>query len=200
MHSLQHGDLSVAQPLPETAALFHLQAFLVGIVVPDSEVMPGWAKKRGFDGTYSELCKNKVCFCICRQSGLVSLCVTSSEVVSATGGRSSTNCPVTGSQPWGSHLLGRADWGAVLWALGSWCLPSREQYSSRRGCARVGVNGGSQPCSNTGSLSQITAPNTGAAVSPHGCLWGVILPLSLASGCRIADLTSTPQPFTVWMY
>uniref|UniRef100_A0A663F637 Arachidonate--CoA ligase n=1 Tax=Aquila chrysaetos chrysaetos TaxID=223781 RepID=A0A663F637_AQUCH len=37
-----------------------LQAFLVGIVVPDSEVMPGWAKKRGFDGTYTELCKNKV--------------------------------------------------------------------------------------------------------------------------------------------
>ncbi|NWX46425.1 ACSL6 ligase, partial [Steatornis caripensis] len=36
-----------------------LQAFLVGIVVPDSEVMPGWAKKRGFDGTYAELCKNK---------------------------------------------------------------------------------------------------------------------------------------------
>ncbi|XP_009698914.1 PREDICTED: long-chain-fatty-acid--CoA ligase 6 isoform X3 [Cariama cristata] len=36
-----------------------LQAFLVGIVVPDSEVMPGWAKKRGFDGTYPELCKNK---------------------------------------------------------------------------------------------------------------------------------------------
>lgn len=62
MHSLQRGALNVAQPLPETAALFHLQAFLVGIVVPDSEVMPGWAKKRGFDGTYSELCKNKVCF------------------------------------------------------------------------------------------------------------------------------------------
>uniref|UniRef100_A0A8C5NR16 Arachidonate--CoA ligase n=1 Tax=Junco hyemalis TaxID=40217 RepID=A0A8C5NR16_JUNHY len=36
-----------------------LQAFLVGIVVPDSEVMPGWAKKRGFEGTYAELCKNK---------------------------------------------------------------------------------------------------------------------------------------------
>ncbi|XP_077182997.1 long-chain-fatty-acid--CoA ligase 6 isoform X4 [Paroedura picta] len=35
-----------------------LQAFLVGIVVPDAEVMPGWAKKKGFDGTYSELCKN----------------------------------------------------------------------------------------------------------------------------------------------
>uniref|UniRef100_A0A7M4ET39 Long-chain-fatty-acid--CoA ligase n=1 Tax=Crocodylus porosus TaxID=8502 RepID=A0A7M4ET39_CROPO len=35
-----------------------LQAFLVGIVVPDSEVMPGWAKKRGFEGTYAELCKN----------------------------------------------------------------------------------------------------------------------------------------------
>uniref|UniRef100_A0A8B9G3Q5 Arachidonate--CoA ligase n=1 Tax=Amazona collaria TaxID=241587 RepID=A0A8B9G3Q5_9PSIT len=37
-----------------------LQAFLVGIVVPDSEVMPGWAKKRGFDGSYAELCRNKV--------------------------------------------------------------------------------------------------------------------------------------------
>ncbi|KGL72542.1 Long-chain-fatty-acid--CoA ligase 6, partial [Tinamus guttatus] len=36
-----------------------LQAFLVGIVVPDSEVMPGWAKKRGFDGSYGDLCKNK---------------------------------------------------------------------------------------------------------------------------------------------
>uniref|UniRef100_A0A8C9EYD4 Long-chain-fatty-acid--CoA ligase n=1 Tax=Pavo cristatus TaxID=9049 RepID=A0A8C9EYD4_PAVCR len=36
-----------------------LQAFLVGIVVPDAEVMPGWAKKRGFDGTYAELCRNK---------------------------------------------------------------------------------------------------------------------------------------------
>ncbi|XP_074865408.1 long-chain-fatty-acid--CoA ligase 6 [Carettochelys insculpta] len=35
-----------------------LQAFLVGIVVPDCEVMPGWAKKRGFEGTYTELCKN----------------------------------------------------------------------------------------------------------------------------------------------
>uniref|UniRef100_A0A4X2KHH9 Long-chain-fatty-acid--CoA ligase n=1 Tax=Vombatus ursinus TaxID=29139 RepID=A0A4X2KHH9_VOMUR len=37
-----------------------LQAFLVGIVVPDPEVMPSWAKKRGFDGTYAELCQDKV--------------------------------------------------------------------------------------------------------------------------------------------
>uniref|UniRef100_A0A4X2KA81 Long-chain-fatty-acid--CoA ligase n=1 Tax=Vombatus ursinus TaxID=29139 RepID=A0A4X2KA81_VOMUR len=36
-----------------------LQAFLVGIVVPDPEVMPSWAKKRGFDGTYAELCQDK---------------------------------------------------------------------------------------------------------------------------------------------
>ncbi|XP_063148394.1 long-chain-fatty-acid--CoA ligase 6 [Candoia aspera] len=35
-----------------------LQAFLVGIVVPDAEVMPGWAKKKGFDGTFAELCNN----------------------------------------------------------------------------------------------------------------------------------------------
>ncbi|ELV11443.1 Long-chain-fatty-acid--CoA ligase 6 [Tupaia chinensis] len=37
-----------------------LQAFLVGIVVPDSEVMPSWAQKRGIEGTYAELCTNKV--------------------------------------------------------------------------------------------------------------------------------------------
>ncbi|XP_051834176.1 long-chain-fatty-acid--CoA ligase 6 isoform X2 [Antechinus flavipes] len=36
-----------------------LQAFLVGIVVPDPEVMPSWAKKKGFDGTYAELCQDK---------------------------------------------------------------------------------------------------------------------------------------------
>lgn len=64
MYSLQCRALNVVQPLPATLLLLRLQAFLVGIVVPDSEVMPGWAKKRGFDGTYAELCKNKVCFCI----------------------------------------------------------------------------------------------------------------------------------------
>ncbi|XP_069826933.1 long-chain-fatty-acid--CoA ligase 6 isoform X1 [Dendropsophus ebraccatus] len=35
-----------------------LQAFLVGIVVPDAEVMPGWAKKKGFEGTFTELCNS----------------------------------------------------------------------------------------------------------------------------------------------
>ncbi|XP_053317916.1 long-chain-fatty-acid--CoA ligase 6 isoform X1 [Spea bombifrons] len=35
-----------------------LQAFLVGIVVPDVEVMPGWAKKKGFEGSFIELCNN----------------------------------------------------------------------------------------------------------------------------------------------
>lgn len=39
-----------------------LQAFLVGIVVPDAEVMPGWAQKKGFQGSYAQLCKNVVCF------------------------------------------------------------------------------------------------------------------------------------------
>lgn len=43
-----------------------LQAFLVGIVVPDAEILPAWAKKRGFDGTFAELCKNAVnCLCTC---------------------------------------------------------------------------------------------------------------------------------------
>ncbi|KAJ6667960.1 hypothetical protein lerEdw1_016281 [Lerista edwardsae] len=37
-----------------------LQAFLVGIVVPDAEVMPGWAQKKGFQGSYAQLCKNAV--------------------------------------------------------------------------------------------------------------------------------------------
>ncbi|KAM5300327.1 long-chain-fatty-acid--CoA ligase 6 isoform 6-T6 [Ctenodactylus gundi] len=36
-----------------------LQAYLVGIVVPDPEVMPSWAQKRGIEGTYEELCTNK---------------------------------------------------------------------------------------------------------------------------------------------
>ncbi|XP_030047359.1 long-chain-fatty-acid--CoA ligase 1 isoform X1 [Microcaecilia unicolor] len=36
-----------------------LQAFLVGIVIPDPEVLPSWAKKRKFNGTFEGLCKNK---------------------------------------------------------------------------------------------------------------------------------------------
>ncbi|XP_066488785.1 long-chain-fatty-acid--CoA ligase 1 isoform X2 [Tiliqua scincoides] len=36
-----------------------LQAFLIAIVVPDPEVLPGWAKKKGLGGSYEELCKNK---------------------------------------------------------------------------------------------------------------------------------------------
>ncbi|XP_060691286.1 long-chain-fatty-acid--CoA ligase 1a isoform X1 [Hemiscyllium ocellatum] len=37
-----------------------LQAFLVGIVVPDPEVLPAWAQRRNITGTFEELCKNKV--------------------------------------------------------------------------------------------------------------------------------------------
>uniref|UniRef100_A0A8C9SV83 Arachidonate--CoA ligase n=1 Tax=Scleropages formosus TaxID=113540 RepID=A0A8C9SV83_SCLFO len=35
-----------------------LQSCLVGIVVPDAEVLPAWAKKRGFEGCFGDLCKN----------------------------------------------------------------------------------------------------------------------------------------------
>ncbi|XP_034033876.1 long-chain-fatty-acid--CoA ligase 6 [Thalassophryne amazonica] len=35
-----------------------LQSCLVGIIVPDPEVMPEWAKKKGILGTYMDLCKN----------------------------------------------------------------------------------------------------------------------------------------------
>ncbi|KAM9770473.1 long-chain-fatty-acid--CoA ligase 1a [Menidia menidia] len=36
-----------------------LQACLVGIVVPDPDFLPIWARKRGFEGSFSELCNNK---------------------------------------------------------------------------------------------------------------------------------------------
>lgn len=36
------------------------QACLVAIIVPDPDFLPGWAKKRGIEGSYEELCKNKV--------------------------------------------------------------------------------------------------------------------------------------------
>ncbi|XP_076870176.1 long-chain-fatty-acid--CoA ligase 1a isoform X1 [Brachyhypopomus gauderio] len=36
-----------------------LQACLVGIVVPDPDFLPGWAKKRGLEGSYTQLCKSK---------------------------------------------------------------------------------------------------------------------------------------------
>ena len=29
--------------------------------MPDPEVMPSWAQKRGIEGSYAELCANKVC-------------------------------------------------------------------------------------------------------------------------------------------
>uniref|UniRef100_A0A7N8WX79 Arachidonate--CoA ligase n=1 Tax=Mastacembelus armatus TaxID=205130 RepID=A0A7N8WX79_9TELE len=36
-----------------------LQACLVGIVVPDPDLLPFWSKRKGIDGSYSELCNNK---------------------------------------------------------------------------------------------------------------------------------------------
>ncbi|XP_053887109.1 long-chain-fatty-acid--CoA ligase 1 isoform X3 [Malaclemys terrapin pileata] len=36
-----------------------LQAFLIAIVVPDADTLSSWAKKKGFEGSYEELCKNK---------------------------------------------------------------------------------------------------------------------------------------------
>ncbi|KAM5173665.1 long-chain-fatty-acid--CoA ligase 1 isoform 2-T5 [Callospermophilus lateralis] len=36
-----------------------LQAFLIAIVVPDVEILCSWARKKGFDGTFEELCRNK---------------------------------------------------------------------------------------------------------------------------------------------
>ncbi|NXK54924.1 ACSL1 ligase, partial [Chauna torquata] len=36
-----------------------LQAFLIAVVVPDPETLRKWAKKKGVEGSYEELCKNK---------------------------------------------------------------------------------------------------------------------------------------------
>ncbi|KAF1485765.1 Long-chain-fatty-acid--CoA ligase 1, partial [Eudyptula minor novaehollandiae] len=36
-----------------------LEAFLVAIVVPDPETLRNWAKKKGFEGSYEELCRKK---------------------------------------------------------------------------------------------------------------------------------------------
>ena len=36
------------------------QACLVGIVVPDPDFLPGWAKKKGIEGSYLEMCASKV--------------------------------------------------------------------------------------------------------------------------------------------
>ncbi|XP_064191093.1 long-chain-fatty-acid--CoA ligase 1a isoform X2 [Anguilla rostrata] len=47
---------------PVAQAFVHgdsLQACLVAIIVPDSDFLPGWAKKKGIEGSYSELCKSK---------------------------------------------------------------------------------------------------------------------------------------------
>ncbi|XP_070356114.1 long-chain-fatty-acid--CoA ligase 1 isoform X6 [Equus asinus] len=36
-----------------------LQAFLIAIVVPDAETVGHWARKKGFEGSFEELCRNK---------------------------------------------------------------------------------------------------------------------------------------------
>lgn len=45
---------------PSDACVCSFQSCLVGIVVPDPEYMPEWAKKKGIVGTYKDLCKNTV--------------------------------------------------------------------------------------------------------------------------------------------
>lgn len=39
-----------------------LKAFLIAIVVPDVDTLSHWAQKRGFEGSFDELCRNKVRF------------------------------------------------------------------------------------------------------------------------------------------
>lgn len=37
-----------------------LKAFLIAIVVPDVETLGPWARKKGLEGSFEELCRNKV--------------------------------------------------------------------------------------------------------------------------------------------
>lgn len=49
-----------SQPCERLFCSAALQSCLVGIVVPDPDFLPMWLKKKGIEGSYSELCKNKV--------------------------------------------------------------------------------------------------------------------------------------------
>uniref|UniRef100_A0A8B9L8I2 long-chain-fatty-acid--CoA ligase n=1 Tax=Astyanax mexicanus TaxID=7994 RepID=A0A8B9L8I2_ASTMX len=50
------GDWTSGKSLEAPSHATH--ACLVAIVVPDPEVMPSWARKKGLDGSYEDLCKN----------------------------------------------------------------------------------------------------------------------------------------------
>ena len=39
---------------------FSFQSFIVAIVVPDAEVLEGWARSNGLKGDMKELCQNEV--------------------------------------------------------------------------------------------------------------------------------------------
>ena len=41
--------------------LFVMQSYIVGIIVPDEEVLMKWATDNGLTQTFGELCQNKVC-------------------------------------------------------------------------------------------------------------------------------------------
>ncbi|KAM8878967.1 long-chain-fatty-acid--CoA ligase 1a isoform 2-T3 [Spinachia spinachia] len=51
---------SLSDPVAQTFVYGEsLQACLVGIVVPDPDILPIWIQKKGIEGSFSELCKNK---------------------------------------------------------------------------------------------------------------------------------------------
>ncbi len=55
-----HHERNSVLTLSSSVCVCFFQSCLVGIVVPDPEVMPEWAKKKGIIGTYKDLCKNTV--------------------------------------------------------------------------------------------------------------------------------------------
>lgn len=51
-----YSSSTVAEPWPVCSLK---QACLVAIIVPDPDFLPDWASKKGFKGSYEELCRNK---------------------------------------------------------------------------------------------------------------------------------------------
>ncbi len=52
------------------AYLFVPQSYVVGIIVPDEEILMKWAAENGLSQTFDELCQNKVRLCFLNMTRL----------------------------------------------------------------------------------------------------------------------------------
>lgn len=59
-HKQANKDIQYALSWSQLTISTCFQSFLVGIVVPDAEMLPEFAAKLGVKGSFEELCKNPV--------------------------------------------------------------------------------------------------------------------------------------------